>query len=241
MRRRVILPILVILSAIFFASQAGSAQDMETVPQQLPIKLQRASLTLELDRAILVLKQGLKGKWQNRDQYLMAFEKTVNTDSTDWPVTDSKRQVECAIGAHLRVHEMWDEGPPIEVEVQRTIADFTKDRENQAVELLSSPCAIPPPLKVVVSAGMAVSMLETKINPVYPADAIKNHVFGIVVLHATISSKGSPENLRAISGPALLQQAALDAVRRWTYRPYRLNDKQIEVETTINVIFSPGR
>ena len=37
-----------------------------------------------------------------------------------------------------------------------------------------------------------------------------------------------------------LQQAALDAVHSWRYRPYLLNNDPVEVETTINVIFSLG-
>ncbi len=84
-------------------------------------------------------------------------------------------------------------------------------------------------------------MLRTKIDPVYPAEAIENHVSGTVVLHATISPEGSVEALRVISGPASLQQAALDAVRRWTHRPYLLNNIPVEVETTINVVFAPSR
>ena len=43
-----------------------------------------------------------------------------------------------------------------------------------------------------------------------------------------------------VNGPAMLQQAALDAVRQWRYRPYLLNNEPVEVETTINVIFTLG-
>jgi len=39
------------------------------------------------------------------------------------------------------------------------------------------------------------------------------------------------------SGHQLLQQAALDAVRNWHYRPYLLNGEPVEVETTVNVVF----
>jgi protein TonB len=38
----------------------------------------------------------------------------------------------------------------------------------------------------------------------------------------------------------MLQQAALDAVRSWRYRPYLLNGDPVEVETTVNVIFTLG-
>jgi protein TonB len=36
----------------------------------------------------------------------------------------------------------------------------------------------------------------------------------------------------------LLQQAALDAVRQWRYQPTLLNTEPVEVDTTIDVIFS---
>jgi len=92
-----------------------------------------------------------------------------------------------------------------------------------------------------VSSGVMTGLLIDKTMPVYPAIAKAAGVQGTVVLQATISKSGTIENLRAISGPAMLQQAALDAVKTWRYRPYLLNDQPIEVETTVNVVFSLGR
>jgi protein TonB len=40
-----------------------------------------------------------------------------------------------------------------------------------------------------------------------------------------------------VSGPALLRQAALDAVKQWLYRPYLLNGQPVEVETAVSVEF----
>lgn len=62
-------------------------------------------------------------------------------------------------------------------------------------------------------------------------------VSGTVVLQATISKAGKTENLSVVSGPALLQEAAIDAVKQWRYKPYLLNNEPVEVETTINVDF----
>lgn len=84
-------------------------------------------------------------------------------------------------------------------------------------------------------------MLIRKTIPVYPSIGIAIHAQGTVVLQATISKTGTIENLRVISGPPLLQQAALDAVKTWQYRPYLLNDQPVEVETTVNVVFTMGR
>jgi protein TonB len=97
-----------------------------------------------------------------------------------------------------------------------------------------------PPKKINISAGVAVGNLIQKTSPVYPPIAKAARVSGTVVLQATISKTGTIENLRVISGPAMLQQAALDAVRSWRYRPYLLNNDPVEVETTVNVIFSLG-
>jgi protein TonB len=60
---------------------------------------------------------------------------------------------------------------------------------------------------------------------------------GTVVLQATISTSGTIENLRVVSGPAMLQQAALDAVKQWQYKPYLLNGEPVKVETTVNLDF----
>jgi protein TonB len=60
-------------------------------------------------------------------------------------------------------------------------------------------------------------------------------------LQATISTAGTIENLRVSSGPAMLRQAALDAVQNWRYKPYELNGEPVEVETTVNVVFTLGQ
>ena len=247
LRPNALLANFIVLPASLLACQVGTSQGPGAAPQHSPIAAvepTRASLVLELDRAILILKRGLKEHWATRDQYLTAFDKTPGTDPAGRPVTDAKSYVKCAIGEYLSTHEVWDEkwdeGPPINIEVQRAIVELTKGREGQAIGLQPSPCAAKTPRRVVVSSGVAVSMLKTRIDPVYPAEAIKNHVSGTVVLHATISHKGNVESLRVISGPASLQQAALDTVRQWTYRPYLLNNMPVEVETTIKVIFAPS-
>jgi protein TonB len=83
-------------------------------------------------------------------------------------------------------------------------------------------------------------MLLQKTPPLYPPIAKAARVSGTVVLQAKISKTGAIEDLHVVSGPAMLQQAALDAVRTWRYRPYLLNNDPVEVETTVNVIFTLG-
>jgi protein TonB len=61
-----------------------------------------------------------------------------------------------------------------------------------------------------------------------------------VVLHAIIGKNGTIQNLTVISGPAMLQSAALDAVKQWRYKPYVLNGDPTEVDTTVTVNFNLG-
>lgn len=93
-----------------------------------------------------------------------------------------------------------------------------------------------PPARV--SGGVMDGLLVGKVIPVYPPLARATGVEGTVVLQATISKTGTIENLRVVSGPELLRNAAKDAVSRWRYRPYLLNGEPVEVETTINVNFT---
>lgn len=89
-----------------------------------------------------------------------------------------------------------------------------------------------------VSSGVMQGMLIYKVIPTYPAIAQVARASGAVVLQATISRTGTIENLRVMSGPALLRQAALDAVKQWRYRPYMLNGQPVEVETAVEVNFT---
>lgn len=91
-----------------------------------------------------------------------------------------------------------------------------------------------------VSTGVAQGMLLAPIRPVYPPIAKAAHVEGEVVVDAVISRIGSVEQLEVVSGPPMLRQAALEAIRAARYHPYRLNGEATEVQITITVNFRIG-
>jgi len=95
-------------------------------------------------------------------------------------------------------------------------------------------------IPITVAGGIAQGMLIKKVSPDYPAIAYAARVDGTVVLSAVINKEGRIENLRVVTGPPMLQQSALDAVRKWVYRPYLLNGNPVAVQTTINVVFNLG-
>jgi protein TonB len=94
------------------------------------------------------------------------------------------------------------------------------------------------PHRLTISSGVSQGYLLRQVRPVYPPMAIATRVQGTVVLSALISRAGEIENLRVLSGHPLLITAAIEAVKRWRYRPYLLNGDPVEVETQITVTFS---
>jgi protein TonB len=91
-----------------------------------------------------------------------------------------------------------------------------------------------------VSSGVMASLLQHKVDPIYPEDAKAKGISGTVVLHAIIDQQGKVDKLSAISGPEVLRDASLTAVRQWTYKPYMLNGRPQSVETTVTVNFTPA-
>jgi protein TonB len=96
------------------------------------------------------------------------------------------------------------------------------------------------PTRMSISAGVAGGLLLQKTSPVYPQIAREARVSGTVVIQATISKTGALQNLRAVSGPTMLRQPAVDAVKTWRYKPYLLDGEPVDVETTVSVTFSLG-
>lgn len=81
-----------------------------------------------------------------------------------------------------------------------------------------------------------------RVLPVYPPIARQIGAQGSVVLQAVISKEGAVEGLRVVSSAhPLLNQAALEAVRQWRFRPYLLNGVAVEVEAQITVNFTMAR
>lgn len=94
--------------------------------------------------------------------------------------------------------------------------------------------------KSIRLSTVSESQILSKPAPIYPPIALASHTSGTVVLSATISTTGTIKNLRVQSGNTMLTNAALTAVQNWRYRPFLLNNQPVEVETTINVVFSLG-
>jgi TonB family protein len=74
--------------------------------------------------------------------------------------------------------------------------------------------------------------------PVYTEAARKARVMGIVIVEAIIDEKGNVANARVLRGlPLGLDQAVLDAIRTWKFKPAALEGKPVKVYYTLTVNF----
>jgi TonB family protein len=73
--------------------------------------------------------------------------------------------------------------------------------------------------------------------PLYPPKAKAAGVEGTVVVFAQINKSGRIDLARVVSGPEQLQEAALNAVKRWVYRPYLIDGSPTGFRTVIKVKF----
>lgn len=94
---------------------------------------------------------------------------------------------------------------------------------------------------VRVSQGVEGAKLIFSPHPAYPPLAKATHSQGLVKLEAIIAADGSIRNLKVVSGPPLLIDAALSAVRQWRYDPTLLNGVAVEVLTEIDITFTLNR
>lgn len=103
----------------------------------------------------------------------------------------------------------------------------------------------PPPKEVTpsrITKGGDVQMASVinKVLPIYPQIARQAHVQGVVRLDTIIDKDGRVIEVKYISGPAMLIQAAMDAVKQWRFRPTLLNTTPVQVECVFEVNFNMG-
>ena len=76
------------------------------------------------------------------------------------------------------------------------------------------------------------------VKPVYPADAQRARVSGVVVIELTIAEDGNVRNAVVLRSVPMLDQAALDCVRQWQFAPTVVSGKAVPVLTTVTVNFA---
>jgi len=94
-----------------------------------------------------------------------------------------------------------------------------------------------PAAPIPVGGDVQQAKLISAVPPAYPALAKNQHVSGNVLIDALIDANGRVTTMKIVSGPTLLQPAAMDALKQWKYRPATLDGKPVPMHLTVTVQF----
>jgi TonB family protein len=113
------------------------------------------------------------------------------------------------------------------IENLSTVTDFTA--ASDAVGPLSG--------KITLLPRNMTRLIIKRTPPLYPSSARQARIQGTVVVQAVIGRDGKVAEVHAVSGPPQLQQAAIDCVRKWEFRPFFIMGEPVEVESKFEVLF----
>jgi len=94
-----------------------------------------------------------------------------------------------------------------------------------------------PAASLPVGGDVKQAKLISSVPPLYPTLAKNQHVSGNVTIDALIDASGRVTTMKVVSGPTLLQQAAMDALKQWKYQPALLDGKPVAMHLTVTVQF----
>jgi TonB family protein len=128
--------------------------------------------------------------------------------------------------------------PPLDVEVvagdkHKQLHPGSSTTKLEIAKIGSAPVKAPPATNAAQRERIVADA-----QPAYPPLAQHMNVQGSVVLQALIGSDGTIQNLRVMSGPAILATAAQQAVREWRFKPVVENGQAVETKATITVNFT---
>jgi len=99
----------------------------------------------------------------------------------------------------------------------------------------SQPAA--PAAALPVGGDVKQARLISSVPPSYPVLAKNQHIAGDVRVDALIDASGRVTTMKVVSGPTLLHQAAMDALRQWKYQPASLNGNAVPMHLTVTIQF----
>jgi protein TonB len=87
------------------------------------------------------------------------------------------------------------------------------------------------------SKNLLAGRLLKHVAPSYPLAAMQQRIEGTVRLHAVIGDDGKVLSLEQVSGPPLLVEAAVIAVRQWRYDPTLFDGHRVQVQDDVRLVF----
>jgi protein TonB len=108
---------------------------------------------------------------------------------------------------------------------------------NTAARPVPPPPSVKPKGPVRVGSRVRPPKVIVQVRPDYPVLAREAHIQGQVRIDAVLGEHGNVIEMKVVSGPPLLYQAAVDALKKWKYEPTYLNDQPVAVQMIVTINF----
>jgi epoxide hydrolase 4 len=92
--------------------------------------------------------------------------------------------------------------------------------------------------RIRVTSDVLARQITHTVNPVRTQEMNDQHLQGKVTVHVVVGTDGKVLKAEAVSGNPVLAKAAVDAVLQWQFRSTLLNGQPVEVDSTVDIVFS---
>jgi protein TonB len=89
-----------------------------------------------------------------------------------------------------------------------------------------------------ITQGEALAMVVTRVPPEFPEMAKQLKLSGVVEVEITVAENGGVESAKPVSGNPVLTKSAVDALKRWKFKPFQQDGAAIKVQTTLKITFT---
>jgi TonB family protein len=90
----------------------------------------------------------------------------------------------------------------------------------------------------MMQVGSLVDLATKKVNPAYPQVARTARISGIVKVEVVLDEDGKVAEVRNAAGPEMLRRAAMDAVKRWQFKPATRDGQPVRASGFVNFNFT---
>jgi TonB family protein len=94
-----------------------------------------------------------------------------------------------------------------------------------------------PDIPLRIGNGVSAPKIVYKVEPIYTTEALDARLQGTVVLSVVVGRNGVPSDIRVLRPLPALEDEAIDAVRRWRFKPAEKDGKAVPVFAQIEINF----
>lgn len=90
----------------------------------------------------------------------------------------------------------------------------------------------------MTNVGSLLDKATQKVSPSYPTIARNARITGVVTVYLEVDEQGAVTAINRTDGPQMLRQAAVDAARKWKFKPTVIDGKPVRIMGFINFNFT---